>query len=43
LLANPALCRKMGSQARNRIRDHFSIDRHVGRLQEILDDARRLN
>lgn len=40
LLSDRALCEKMGSAARARIRKHFSMERHISCLQQVMDDAR---
>jgi glycosyltransferase involved in cell wall biosynthesis len=40
LLSNSELCRQMGAAARKHIRDNFTIEQHIGRLQAILDEAR---
>jgi glycosyltransferase involved in cell wall biosynthesis len=40
LLEDRNLSRQMGMAARQRIRQHFSLDRHIGLLQKVLDDAR---
>jgi hypothetical protein len=34
------LARRMGEDARRRIRAHFSLDRHISVLQRVLDDSR---
>ena len=41
LLSDPALCSTIGLAARDHIRRHFSIERHIATLQEIVDSARR--
>jgi colanic acid/amylovoran biosynthesis glycosyltransferase len=41
MLTDSELCRAVGAQARRHVRERFSIERHIGCLQEILDDARR--
>jgi colanic acid/amylovoran biosynthesis glycosyltransferase len=40
LLNDADLARRMGKDARQRIRAHFSLDRHISVLQRVLDDAR---
>jgi colanic acid/amylovoran biosynthesis glycosyltransferase len=41
LLRSPALCGKLGDQAREHIRRDYSMARHIGVLQEAVDQARR--
>jgi glycosyltransferase involved in cell wall biosynthesis len=40
LLGDPELCRKMGSAARDRVRESFSMARHVSLLQDTVNAAR---
>ena len=40
LLKNPKLCRTMGAKAREHIWQHYQIDRHIQRLQEVINNAR---
>jgi glycosyltransferase involved in cell wall biosynthesis len=40
LLNDADLARRMGEDARRRIRAHFSLDRHISVLQRVLDDSR---
>jgi colanic acid/amylovoran biosynthesis glycosyltransferase len=40
LVRNPELCRAMGANARKHIRDHFSMARHIGVLQEVIANAK---
>jgi hypothetical protein len=40
LVNDPVLCRDMGANARAHIKTHFSMDRHIGCLQQIVDLAR---
>ena len=40
LLEDPALCRSMGAAARDRIRESFSLARHIRTVQEAIDSAR---
>lgn len=42
LVGNPALCRSLGDQARQHIRDHYSMARHIGCLQRAIDEARAM-
>jgi glycosyltransferase involved in cell wall biosynthesis len=42
LVQNPELSRNMGEKARNHIRDHYSMERHIGVLQQVVDDSRTL-
>ncbi len=39
LLDDPQLCRTMGAKAKQHIRENFNIDQHIGRLQNVIDDA----
>jgi colanic acid/amylovoran biosynthesis glycosyltransferase len=39
MLSDSAMCRRMGASARNYIRENFSMKRHIGRLQTVLDEA----
>jgi colanic acid/amylovoran biosynthesis glycosyltransferase len=40
LLAQPELSREMGARARDHIRQHFSMTRHIKILQDVIDAAR---
>jgi glycosyltransferase involved in cell wall biosynthesis len=40
LLSHPDICRTLGANAREHIRSHYSMARHIGCLQEIVDSAR---
>ena len=40
LLGDTDLCRSMGKNAREHIRQNYNIDDHIGRLQRVLDEAR---
>lgn len=40
LLQDEALARTMGQNARQHIRENYNIDRHIGCLQQIIDEAR---
>ncbi len=40
LLSDPDLCRSMGNNARQHIREHYNIDRHIACLQKVIDQAR---
>ncbi|MEO8576928.1 MAG: glycosyltransferase family 4 protein [Gemmatimonadales bacterium] len=40
LLDNPAACREMGARARQHIKENYSMKRHIGILQELIDAAR---
>jgi colanic acid/amylovoran biosynthesis glycosyltransferase len=39
-LQSPELCRQLGQAARDRIRTHFSVERHVGVLNDVIRYAR---
>jgi glycosyltransferase involved in cell wall biosynthesis len=41
LINDSALARTMGENARQRVRQHFSLDRHITSLNQVLEDARR--
>jgi glycosyltransferase involved in cell wall biosynthesis len=41
LVQDPGLCRTMGASGRRHIRSNYSIERHIARLQEAIDGARR--
>lgn len=41
LLNNAELCRTMGTNAREHIREHYRIDQHIERLQKVIDAARK--
>lgn len=40
LLNDPARCRTMGARSRQHIRENFSSDQHIARLQAAIDSAR---
>ena len=40
LLRDPQRCRTMGTAARQHIREHYNIDRHIQTLQDLIDKAR---
>jgi glycosyltransferase involved in cell wall biosynthesis len=40
MVTNSELSKSMGANARKHIRDHYSMERHIGTLQEIVDEAR---
>ena len=40
MLVDADSCRRMGEAARNRVRSSFSMSRHIGELQRVIDDAR---
>lgn len=40
LLDNPGECRAMGARARDHIKKNYSMKRHIGVLQELIDAAR---
>ncbi|MBW2937719.1 glycosyltransferase [Aureisphaera sp. CAU 1614] len=39
LLDNPTLAKKLGDNNRKRIKDHFSLDKHIGLVQKAIDEA----
>jgi glycosyltransferase involved in cell wall biosynthesis len=39
-LEDPGLCRSMGDEARRHVRANFSMNTHIGRLQQAVDNAR---
>ena len=43
LLDDPALCRSMGTKARQHIKENYHIDRHIACLQNLIDEARTAN
>lgn len=40
LVKDPQLCRTLGQKARDHIRTHFNLQRHIACLQEVVDKAR---
>ena len=40
LLCDPERCRRMGAAARAHIRENFPLERHIGTLQRLVDQAR---
>lgn len=40
LVTQPATCRTLGANARQHIRNHFSMARHIACLQQVVDEAR---
>ena len=43
LVRDPELCRRMGDSARKHILRDYSMERHIGCIQEVIDDARYIN
>jgi glycosyltransferase involved in cell wall biosynthesis len=40
ILQNPSLARQMGEAGRQRVRERFSVEQHVARIQEIYEELR---
>ncbi|MAL59280.1 MAG: hypothetical protein CMC14_04455 [Flavobacteriaceae bacterium] len=43
LLGNPLLAKQLGDKNRKRIKEHFSLEKHIGLVQKAIDEAKVMN